>query len=280
MSLFLYYTIFSFLTGLCIGSFLNVVVLRGFSGESIVLPPSKCPNCKNVLKWYDNIPVLSFILLQGKCRFCKCDISIQYPIVELLCGFLFCLSFIKFGFSIKTLFAFVFFSLFIVIAVSDLKEKVIFTSHTYILAAFGLIFAFINKNFLPSVFWMLLGFAFFEIISFISKKITGKRAFGEGDSFVSGALGAVFANKLWLIIILSFILQAVAILPEFIKNIINTKQYKLIVSLIIFSFLTISNYFLLKFESAFQLQIANILMLSTTGLISCFLLKLLRLLLF
>ena len=65
------------LFGLVIGSFLNVVILRGLSEESIVLPPSKCPNCNTKLKWYDNIPILSYILLLGKCRYCKCKISRQ-----------------------------------------------------------------------------------------------------------------------------------------------------------------------------------------------------------
>ena len=72
------------LTGLCIGSFLNVVILRGLSNESIVFPASKCPKCQHKLYWWHNIPVLSYILLGGKCGFCKEKISIQYPIVEIL----------------------------------------------------------------------------------------------------------------------------------------------------------------------------------------------------
>ena len=71
-----------FIVGICIGSFLNVVILRGLSGESIVFPSSKCPVCGNKLKWWMNIPVLSYILLRGKCGFCKTKISLQYPIVK------------------------------------------------------------------------------------------------------------------------------------------------------------------------------------------------------
>ena len=80
---------FIFVVGLCIGSFLNVVILRTVSEESIVFPASKCPKCQNSLKWYHNIPVLSYIFLRGKCAFCKEPISIQYPIVELLRAMLF-----------------------------------------------------------------------------------------------------------------------------------------------------------------------------------------------
>jgi len=71
-----------FIIGLCIGSFLNVVILRGLSGESIVMPPSKCPACDHKLYWWHNIPIISYILLRGKCGFCKAPISIQYPLVE------------------------------------------------------------------------------------------------------------------------------------------------------------------------------------------------------
>lgn len=70
--------------GLCFGSFFNVVILRTLSNESIVFPPSKCPKCNNKLLWWHNIPVLSYILLRGKCYFCKEKISIQYPVVELI----------------------------------------------------------------------------------------------------------------------------------------------------------------------------------------------------
>ena len=70
--------LFIFITGVCIGSFLNVVILRALSEESIVFPPSKCPKCQTPLKWWHNIPVLSFIFLKGKCAFCHEKISIQF----------------------------------------------------------------------------------------------------------------------------------------------------------------------------------------------------------
>ena len=69
--------------GLCFGSFFNVVILRSLSNESIVFPGSKCPNCEHKLFWWHNIPVLSYIILRGKCYFCKEKISIQYPVIEL-----------------------------------------------------------------------------------------------------------------------------------------------------------------------------------------------------
>ena len=74
------------LLGLILGSFFNVCILRFISGESIVAPPSHCPKCNHQLAWYDLIPVMSYLLLRGKCRYCSTSISIQYPLVELITG--------------------------------------------------------------------------------------------------------------------------------------------------------------------------------------------------
>ena len=76
MHLFLYMSTVVFLIGLCIGSFLNVVALRGLSGESIAFPASKCPSCQKPLKWWHNIPVISYLFLRGKCAFCKEKITL------------------------------------------------------------------------------------------------------------------------------------------------------------------------------------------------------------
>ena len=86
-----FWLIFGGVIGLCIGSFLNVVIYRLPLGKSIVSPPSKCRNCNYQLQWYDNIPVLSWVFLRGRCRKCGTPVSIQYPIVELITGALFVL---------------------------------------------------------------------------------------------------------------------------------------------------------------------------------------------
>ena len=150
---------FIFITGLCIGSFLNVVILRTVSGESIVLPASKCPKCQNPLKWYHNIPVLSYLFLRGKCAFCKEHISIQYPIVELLTGLLFVGLFIRFcnpfdpffglssmnpigwGQVIVYLFSLVIVCLFIAIAGTDIIEKKVSDAHTIPVIVLGILYS-------------------------------------------------------------------------------------------------------------------------------------------
>ena len=86
--------------GLVIGSFLNVVGLRFLSGESIVFPASKCPKCQTKLKWYDNIPVLAYTLLLGKCRYCKEKISFQYPLVEAITAIMFLFVFLAYKWSV------------------------------------------------------------------------------------------------------------------------------------------------------------------------------------
>lgn len=89
-----FYILFFFALGACIGSFLNVIVWRVPRGESIVQPPSHCPQCNTKLAWYDNIPVFGWLALKGKCRYCGVSISARYPIIEALCGLLFVLVYV------------------------------------------------------------------------------------------------------------------------------------------------------------------------------------------
>src|SRR6186713_2187435 len=91
-----FYIVFLFLLGACVGSFLNVVVWRLPRGESLITPPSHCPKCDRPLKWYDNLPVIGWIKLGGKCRYCRAPISPRYPIVEAITGALFVFYYVVF----------------------------------------------------------------------------------------------------------------------------------------------------------------------------------------
>jgi len=118
--------IFIFLFGLCVGSFLNVVIYRAKVKKSIFRPRSFCPSCKHHLAWYDLIPVISFITLGGKCRYCHKRVSWQYPLVELSCGILFILFYLKIdSINFPLLLDLFFASIFIVIFVYDLKYYLI-----------------------------------------------------------------------------------------------------------------------------------------------------------
>ncbi len=116
-----------FALGTIIGSLLNVVALRGLSGESIILPPSKCPKCGNRLKPWHNIPILSYLFLGGKCAFCHEKISIQYPIVEALTGILAVIVLAKYQLNLTALFGFILLCILIVMSVTDIREKIICT---------------------------------------------------------------------------------------------------------------------------------------------------------
>ena len=116
---------FVFLFGLVIGSFLNVCIVRIPERKSIVSPSSACPKCGAPVRAYDNIPVISYILLAGKCRSCKNPISWMYPVVELLNGLLFLACYEAFGLTIEALKWAVFSSLMIVLVFTDLRERIL-----------------------------------------------------------------------------------------------------------------------------------------------------------
>ena len=95
------YSIIVFIYGLLLGSFYNVVGYRIPNNMSIVRPGSFCPKCHHSLKWYELIPVFSFLIQKGKCRKCGCKISLFYPTIELTTGILFLVSYLIFGFTIE-----------------------------------------------------------------------------------------------------------------------------------------------------------------------------------
>ena len=231
----LYIAFWIFITGLCIRSFLNVVILRGLSKESIVFPPSKCPKCQHALKWWHNIPLLSYILLRGKCYFCHEKISPQYFVVELLTGLLFTGIYFKFGLSINMILMLIIFSLFIVMTVTDLKEKVIFDIHSLLLVIFGLIFSLANHNLQNSIIGILEGVLIMELFASLGYVFVKSRAFGVGDTFIAGGLGAIFGwYPLLFVLLLSLIVQALITLPLYIKKLYKGKDYRTIISLALF----------------------------------------------
>ena len=219
------------LIGLCCGSFLNVVILRGLKGESFIFSRSKCPKCNNQLAWYMNIPLLSYIFLKGKCAYCKEHISIQYPLIEALSAILFCITFLVFGLTFKTLFLWIFLALFIVLAATDILETVIIDTYAYILAALGVVYNFFDFgyiNILSSIIGAIVGFLTMEILSHIGTLFLKHRAFGEGDSLIALGLGAIFGYKNLLIIIpLSILIQALISLPILSYDEFKNKNIKL-----------------------------------------------------
>ena len=226
-----------FIFGLCFGSFLNVLVLRGLSGENFIMERSKCPKCGNTLKWYMNIPLISYIFLRGKCAFCREKISIQYPIVEFITGCCFLVSYLVFGLTFKALFMCLFFFFFITLALTDILETVIIDYHAYILFAAALLYACLGLNditVIQALIGGISGFLIFEAIARLGYLFVKCRIFGEGDSLIALGLGAIFGVKNFLIIaFLSIFIQSILAIPVLILKSYKNKDYKLLSSYII-----------------------------------------------
>src|SRR2546428_13450745 len=114
-----------FLVGLVIGSFLNVVITRVPAGQSVVSPRSRCPHCSTPIAFYDNVPLVSYALLGGKCRHCGGKISKRYPVVELLTGVAFAAAYWKFGWSSAFPLNAAFFSALIALTFIDLDCRIL-----------------------------------------------------------------------------------------------------------------------------------------------------------
>ena len=241
-----------FVLGLCIGSFLNVVVLRGLSGESIVFPPSKCPKCLNKLKWWMNIPVLSYLFLRGKCHYCKEPISLQYPIVELFEGIIFLLIYLKFNISLESLFYMIAASLLTVMSVCDIKESIIFDIHAYILILIGLSYNFITggvHGFLFGLFGAISGFIFYEILARSGYLFAGHRAFGEGDSLIASGIGAFFGWKIMLLSAgISVIVMSLFAFPYLFIHSYKTGKKDTCIALSVSLFLILITYIFTRFN--------------------------------
>jgi leader peptidase (prepilin peptidase)/N-methyltransferase len=146
--------VFVFVFGLIIGSFLNVCILRIPTGKSIVMPASACPKCGAAIHAYDNIPVISYLILRGKCRGCKTRISPMYPLVEFLTGLLFFACYYAFGFSVETLKWATFSAVMIVLVFTDLRERILPDVVNFTGFAFGLVFALFVKPTDGSALWI------------------------------------------------------------------------------------------------------------------------------
>lgn len=240
--------------GLCLGSFYNVVILRSLNNESIVFPPSKCPKCNHKLFWWHNIPLLSYLLLRGKCYFCKEKISVQYPIIEFVTMILFAIAFIKFKFSIKTLFVMFWCSGLIIMSVTDLKEKLVDCNIAIAMAISGFIFAYITTGTcLDSLYGLITSVFILELIARSGYLFAGMRAMGEADTYVAGALGAIFGfQNLYNVLLYSLIASMIFIIPYFFYKQLQANNKLLCITSILFILMalvlkTIANNFIILF---------------------------------
>jgi leader peptidase (prepilin peptidase) / N-methyltransferase len=146
--------VLAFLFGLIIGSFLNVCILRIPSGKSIVLPASACPKCGREIRPYDNIPVISYLLLGGKCRGCETKISPMYPLVELLTGLLFLACFLVFGLTVEAAKWAAFSAIMIVLVFTDLRERILPDKVNFTGLGLGLVLSFFTQPTDGTALWI------------------------------------------------------------------------------------------------------------------------------
>jgi leader peptidase (prepilin peptidase) / N-methyltransferase len=198
----------SFLFGLVFGSFGNVVIWRLPRGENLSVPASHCPQCDTPIAWYDNIPIVSWLVLIGRCRSCGAPISVRYPAVELMSGLLWLAAAVRFGFSMQTAAAIVFFYVLLLLSFIDIDTMRLPNSLVGLLAVLGvagvayaqfsgqpcLPFATVGAGLLgmPAVnaaLGAVLSAGIMLLIAFVYARIRGLKGFGAGDIKLLAVLG-------------------------------------------------------------------------------------------
>jgi leader peptidase (prepilin peptidase) / N-methyltransferase len=198
--------------GAVVGSFLNVLIFRIPEGQSIVFPSSHCPKCGHAIRVYDNIPIISYLVLRGKCRDCHNKISIQYPIVEAITAVMSLLLFLKFGLSLKFLASFIFTSALIVITFIDLRHQIIpdVISLPGIPVFFFLAVFVMDLTVWESLLGIVIGGGSLFAIAFLYEIITKREGMGGGDIKLLAMLGAFLGWKsLFFVLFASSLLGAV-----------------------------------------------------------------------
>ena len=198
------FPVFSFLFGLIWGSFLNVCIHRIPLKQSIVHPSSSCPNCGTPVRFYDNIPIISYVFLLGRCRHCGKRISVQYPVVELIMGLLSLGLFLKFGLSPQYFLFFLFSAALVIISFIDLHHQIIpdIISLPGIIIGLAVSFVFIHIGWMDSMIGIIAGGGSLYIVAFVFERLTGKEGMGGGDVKLLAMIGAWMGWRGLLFIIL------------------------------------------------------------------------------
>jgi leader peptidase (prepilin peptidase)/N-methyltransferase len=233
--------------GLLFGSFLNVLILRIPKEESIAFPASHCPSCKTPLKWWHNIPLMSWILLGGKCAFCKEKISIRYPLIELATMVIFILTYLKNDSYIYATVSGLVFALLLGLSMIDLKYKAVPDSLN--LSALTLAI-FSSETILQNFTNALLFAGGFSLLRFYVSYAVKKEALGEADIMIAATIGAMVGLKLGAVAIF---LSAIIALPVFM--IIREKDYEVpfipFLALALFIVYIFEDYFLILLEKLY-----------------------------
>jgi leader peptidase (prepilin peptidase)/N-methyltransferase len=217
-----FFEIFSFVVGAAVGSFLNVIILRLPEEKSIVFPASHCPECRHPIRLYDNIPLISYLFLKGRCRDCGGSISLRYPLVEGLTAILSLMIYWKFGPSMQYLCVFVFTCSLIVITFIDLDHQII----PDVISLPGIPIFFLaavfvmNLRFFDAFLGFLIGGGVLYGVAFVYELITKREGMGGGDIKLLAMIGAFLGwqSLLFVLLISSFAGAAVGIALMILKG--------------------------------------------------------------
>ena len=194
------------LLGLCIGSFLNVCIYRLPLRQSLNHPPSRCPRCGYELRWYDNIPVISYAILGGRCRGCRGRISLRYPIVELLTMGLFLLHGFVFGWTALLAVRLVFACALVVLFAIDLEHQLLPDVITLPGIAVGLVSSvFLPPGFVAALIGAAAGYGVLFLVAEAWARLRKMDAMGGGDLKMLSMIGAFLG---WKLMILTFALSS------------------------------------------------------------------------
>ncbi|MFQ5704842.1 MAG: prepilin peptidase [Gemmatimonadales bacterium] len=189
--------VFAGVLGAMIGSFLNVMIVRLPADESIVRPRSKCPRCQKQITWYENIPVLSWLIIGGKCRYCKESVSIQYPLIELLVALVWMAALWYYGLTATALAAAVFGTILLGIAITDARHYLIPDEYTWGGLVIGLLLALLAGTgaLISAAIGAAVGFGMLYLVAVLGQKAFGKEAMGGGDIKMMAMVGAFVGWK-------------------------------------------------------------------------------------
>jgi leader peptidase (prepilin peptidase)/N-methyltransferase len=186
-----------FLFGTIIGSFLNVCIYRIPAGQSVISPASRCPKCGAAIRWYQNVPVISYLLLRGRCAGCKTRISLRYPLIEALTGLLFVWVWLAFGWQVATPLYWVFVAALVVITFIDLDHQII----PDVISLPGIVVGFLAALAIPWLPWLdsllgiLLGGGSLFLVAAVYQRLTGQEGMGGGDVKLLAMIGAFLGWK-------------------------------------------------------------------------------------
>ncbi|PYO63990.1 MAG: prepilin peptidase [Gemmatimonadetes bacterium] len=197
------------LLGLCLGSFLNVCILRLPHEQSLLRPPSSCPKCRRPIAWRDNIPVVSWLLLKGRCRHCGARISVQYPVVEAAVGLLWLAAVLAYGATVQALAAGLLGTILLGIAITDARHYLIPDEFTWGGLVLGLTLSLWGgvDGFLQAVLGAVAGFALLFVVAQAGRWAFREEAMGGGDIKMMAMVGSFIG---WKGVLLTVFLGAVA----------------------------------------------------------------------